>query len=172
MADQADTQGDTIRAWPTHREIEESVAASVMGGETFHQRVSILLAAWEECHRDLSVMRERVTQLTEAIKAEIARNPLTTGRRLREAFAVSEEGCERHKGDPHPLCVPCMEAESEEQACAHGCGFNATVQHADGRMLCISCYRAEVDQERGLESCPTCYREDRGLPPTVGDQQP
>lgn len=29
-------------------------------------------------------------------------------------------------------------------ACAHGCGREGLVEHADGRQLCLPCYSAEV----------------------------
>lgn len=32
--------------------------------------------------------------------------------RLAEVLALATAGCERHRGDPHNLCVPCMEAEA------------------------------------------------------------
>lgn len=44
-----------------------------------------------------------------------------------------------------------------DDLCDHGCGDEATVQHADGRFLCYPCYRTETggDNQR-LPGCPTC----------------
>lgn len=51
-------------------------------------------------------------------------------------------------------------ATSTDDLCDHGCGLDATVQHADGRFLCYPCYRVEVEdadiQWRVSGSCPTC----------------
>lgn len=50
--------------------------------------------------------------------------------------------------------------------CAHGCGWEASVEHADGRLLCRECYAAETGGE-GSADCPTCappkWREDAQL---------
>jgi hypothetical protein len=41
--------------------------------------------------------------------------------------------------------------------CAHGCQREATVQHADERLLCRACYEAEVGVSAGNPPCPTCH---------------
>lgn len=47
-----------------------------------------------------------------------------------------------------------------DDLCAHGCGLESTVQHADGRMLCLPCYLAETTDEpmawQVTGACPTC----------------
>lgn len=79
--------------------------------------------------------------------------------------------------DGSEAVVPRRSPAAEEETCAHGCGHEATVQHADGRMLCRYCYGAEVGGE-GPADCPTCGRRrqrgrDRrmsgiGAPPDFG----
>lgn len=41
--------------------------------------------------------------------------------------------------------------------CEHGCGRPATVQHADGTLLCRACYEAVVGVSAGNPPCPVCY---------------
>lgn len=48
-----------------------------------------------------------------------------------------------------------------DDLCAHGCGDDATVQHADGRFLCYPCYRVETGGDNGPPAdCPTCGPEE------------
>ncbi len=53
--------------------------------------------------------------------------------------------------------------------CDHGCGFEATVEHADGRLLCRACYAAEVGNESwAVPNCPTCGPSPAPAPTTKG----
>lgn len=66
---------------------------------------------------------------------------------------------------------------TQEDLCDHGCGLDATVQHADGRFLCYPCYRTEVEdadlQWRESGPCPTCRPKDEaGQTPLAGNVTP
>lgn len=43
-----------------------------------------------------------------------------------------------------------------DDLCAHGCGNEATIQHADLRFLCALCYSTELTSGVSASDCPTC----------------
>lgn len=56
----------------------------------------------------------------------------------------------------------------ERERCAHGCGNDATVEHADGRMLCLHCYENETGDPDPSVACPTCGDYEAYLREAVG----
>ena len=57
-----------------------------------------------------------------------------------------------------------VRSSSLEHQCDHGCSREATIQHADGRMLCRPCYMVETETRDSVADamreqdpyCPTC----------------
>jgi len=68
-----------------------------------------------------------------------------------------QDGGGKPSNAPNAAAPAAPDAPMTDDLCDHGCGDDATVQHADGRMLCYPCYRTETggDNERD-PGCPTC----------------
>lgn len=56
--------------------------------------------------------------------------------------------------------------------CAHGCGRETLVQHADGRMLCRVCYQHEAGMDGPVAGCPTCGPSEPDGEPSAAGRRP
>lgn len=116
--------------------------------ERLAERVNLLQGAIEEWEQALSRAQNYV-----------AANNLT----LDEGYDHGEHiGLQRHReavSTGHYEVLRFFSTEERTRPgdlCAHECGRLIDRQHADGRLLCRFCHRAETGESKGVPHCPVC----------------